>query len=87
MATCSVSWCNGTGTWRYRGDRVTKLGQLSHERGHRVGAHQFYKNYFWICANHHNGNFSSYSEDKNWDKWQEQSRIARKIYRANWGDY
>jgi hypothetical protein len=87
MATCSVSWCNGNGTWRYRGDRVTKLGQQSHKRGFPVMAHQFYKNYFWICANHNNGNFSDYSEDKNWDKWQEESRIAREIYRANWGDY
>ena len=85
-AKCSVSWCNGTGTQYYRGDRVTKAGQTSHKNGYRVGAHEFYKSYFWICQNHHNGNFSPYREDKNWDKWNKQSSIAHEIYRKNWGD-
>jgi len=87
MAKCSVSWCNGTGKWRYRGDRVTKLGQASHKNGFAVGAHEFYKTYFWICANHQNGNFSDYSDDKNYKKWRKQSSIAIDIYRANWGNY
>ena len=39
----SVSWCNGTGKYYYRGDRVTKAGQSSHKRGYQVGAHEFYK--------------------------------------------
>ncbi len=86
-AKCSVSWCNGKGVYRYRGDRVNKAGQTFHKNGHSVYAHQFYKSYFWICANHNNGNFSPYSEDKNWDKWNKQSSIAREIYQKNWGDY
>ena len=86
-AKCSVSWCNGKGVMRYRGDRVNKTGQTFHKKGYQVYAHQFYKSYFWICANHNNGNFSPYSEDKNWDKWNKQSYIAREIYQKNWGDY
>lgn len=86
-AKCSVSRCNGKGVYRYRGDRVNKIGQTHHKEGYQVYAHQFYKSYFWICANHHNGNFSDYRADKNWDKWNKQSSIAREIYRANWGDY
>jgi hypothetical protein len=86
-AKCSVSWCQGKGVMRYRGDRVNKTGQTFHKKGYPVYAHQFYKSYFWICANHNNGNFSPYSEDKNWDKWNKQSSIAREIYQKNWGDY
>ena len=84
---CSVSWCNGTGRYYYRGDRVTKAGQNRHKRGAPCYAQDFYKSYFWVCENHSNGNFGSYRDDKNWDKWQEQTSIAIDIYRKNWGDY
>ena len=84
---CTVSWCNGRGTHYEKFDRVTKAGQTSHKNGYQVGAHEFYKAYFWICANHNNGNFSNYREDKNYDKFENEAKIAWKIYDANWGGH
>jgi len=80
---CSVGWCTNEGKMYYRGDRVTKRGQDNHKKGYNVGAEQFYKSYYWVCNMHRNDG----TYDKAWDKFQEQSRIAREIYRANWGDY
>ena len=84
---CTVSWCNGRGTHYEKFDRVTKAGQTSHKNGYQVGAHEFYKAYFWICANHSNGNFSNYRDDKNYDKFENEAKIAWKIYDANWGGH
>tara|TARA_B100001564_G_C20592852_1_gene648718 strand:- start:509 stop:781 length:273 start_codon:yes stop_codon:yes gene_type:complete len=84
---CTVSWCNGTGTHYIKFDRVTKRGQGSHNRGYPVHATEFYKAKFWICANHNNGNFSDYRDDKNYDKFQNEAVTAWRIYDANWGGH